>query len=685
MHGQAEPADEIPDRLKELAPTASQPGGAGEAGEAEVIEPLKDQDLDEIPDWLRPAPDETATAPTGQVWPVEEEEEFDLAEELPAWLQSADTVIGEPVADQQMVTRPISGRAEADLPDWLSGELTEDERVELDGELAAAGVGPEDVPADPDQAMAWLEDLAGQQGAPLDDLASLFAGAGQDEPAVPAWLEQTGEEKDEPALGPTAELPDWLMEEAAPVAVEPAAAALEEDLGEMPEDVDEAMAWLERLAARQGAPIEELPTMAGSDSLDTELPPWLEAEIETTDRGTVPLTEGEAELPAWLRDADEEEGEVVEVEPLAAGADLELPEWLQGRPEEEESEEAPELPEWLVDETIESVESEVADEASVLMEAGLEDELELPAWLRDEAPVAGEPELPAWLQEDAAEVGAPAPEAVGEEEEFDLADWQQVVPEADAVEEEALELPAWLQEEAAEVDAGAEEEEIPELPAWLQEEFEEAPAEEEGVLDAESVGLPAVAPEEAEKAEFESLEWPEAEPAEPVVAAMPELDEPELPEWLRDEVTEAAESEVEADTAELTKLAELEEPEPPVWLQEELTEPELSADEETQAIPAEVLAAPIIQEPAAGLDDRSARLARARALMDDGAADESLLEYGQLVAAGQELDQVVTDLSGLVQTEPAHTLAWRLLGDAFMRQGDLRQALESYRQALQQL
>ena len=38
---------------------------------------------------------------------------------------------------------------------------------------------------------------------------------------------------------------------------------------EMPDDPDAAMAWLEQLAARQGAPLEELPSITEASTFET--------------------------------------------------------------------------------------------------------------------------------------------------------------------------------------------------------------------------------------------------------------------------------------------------------------------------------------------------------------------------------------------------------------------------------
>ena len=128
--------------------------------------------------------------------------------------------------------------------------------------------------------MAWLERLAAQQGAPLEELPSITQAPPAPAPApAPASLPPFTAEVPAPGpvdIGPVApvtpEVPDWLrsaLEEKPPIATPepepeaPAPAPSAESIGPGEED---AMTWLERLAARQGAPLEELPSVSGQPS-----------------------------------------------------------------------------------------------------------------------------------------------------------------------------------------------------------------------------------------------------------------------------------------------------------------------------------------------------------------------------------------------------------------------------------
>jgi len=123
----------------------------------------------------------------------------------------------------------------------------------------------------------------------------------------------------------------------------------------IPEE-DEAFAWLESLAARQGA--DEALLLAPEERLESP-PEWVvqeaaEAEEEISDEAL-----GEAELPEWLQEAPEAAQEAQETD-LAAEKDTGVPDWLiapaaivaetieEQRIESEASTPlAPELPTWL--------------------------------------------------------------------------------------------------------------------------------------------------------------------------------------------------------------------------------------------------------------------------------------------------------------------------------------------------
>ena len=81
----------------------------------------------------------------------------------------------------------------------------------------------------------------------------------------------------------------------------------------------------------------------------------------------------------------------------------------------------------------------------------------------------------------------------------------------------------------------------------------------------------------------------------------------------------------------------------------------------------------------------AATLRDARAHATGNNLDESLPHYERLIRANAVLDDVVDDLTKLVDKFKTNPAVHRVLGDTLMRQGKLQAALDTYRKALNQL
>ncbi|MFZ0546777.1 MAG: hypothetical protein WAM60_15125 [Candidatus Promineifilaceae bacterium] len=247
-----------------------------------------------------------------------------------------------------------------------------------------------DVPDDPDEAMAWLERLAADQGVPYEELPSLSGASEATETIIEAAVADDAE-------------PESVME------------------SDVPDDPDEAMAWLEQLAAEQGAPLEELPSLSASEQEAQEAVveeteedySWLEQEMVSSDDYLEAAMPTMIETPASdvEEDGQEEEGTGDTARTLAISNDYDfvsqskgdsIPAWLAGEEEyigaetvltgpapEEETAEEPEpenLPDWLN----EAAEGWVGDEGEksgqVMWKAGEGDE-----GLKPTPPAAGTP------------------------------------------------------------------------------------------------------------------------------------------------------------------------------------------------------------------------------------------------------------------------------------------------------
>ncbi|GAB4576391.1 MAG: hypothetical protein Kow0077_32560 [Anaerolineae bacterium] len=605
------------------------------------------------------APAPAAEIETEAVAPPEPEQftEPELApgvEELD--LEQAAELLGMPAEDLiPPRAEPVAEEAELAVPAVESQPAPE---------ASAAPLG-EDV--DP---LAWLESLARRQGARSEEL---ITGGTLEVPEV------TGDVMpDEPGY-----------EDYSPFGTlaEEAAEELLAEQGETPEPVaeevpsgNETLAWLEGLAAEQ----EVVP--AESPSGDDPLAGLSDEEIELrAAAGELTIEQMEAWLKrqaaslaeVHLKDEDEFLEELPPAEPA------EIPDWLQ--------EAAPVM-------TLEP-EKEAAPEPAA--EAEQAAPAEIPDWLRDAAPLVegSTPEELAAILEQAAE------EAGVEElspEEYDDAwamalDSEFLTTQKMAKEEE----PEWYQaaindpERQAELEA--------ELTTRELETHEEAADEAlEPLAEAE---LPGWLSEAASEADDEEIpEWlvediPGSELVETVTKDWlldEELDEDaELPAWLAEQVEQAEIPDWLKDAAPDHMLAEEEEAPVPEPVTPAVAEVVPAAEPAPVVVPpvAEVSAeipagaaydsfrTRLAQQP----DDHATRLALARRLVEDDNVASSLGQYEVLVLAQAHLGELERDLKVLVERYPALPQARRVLGDVFMRQGRLKDALAAYRTALEQL
>ncbi len=625
-----------------------------------------------LPDWLV---EETPSKPAPEpALPVAEP--APAAEELPDWLVEE--------APSKPAPEPAPAKAEG-LPDWLKAEAP-----------------PEPAPAKAEGLPDWLK-----AEAPSEPMPAKAEG-------LPDWLK--AEAPPEPAPAKAEGLPDWLKAEAPPEPAPAKAEALPDWLkAEAPEPAGEELDWLRK-------PLEELPAAEPAE----ELPSWLLGEEEKPSPAVTEL-KGEEAL-SWLDRQVEAQGvspeavisEALAPEKLPVGpavvpppdakaepiSEEELPDWLKGAGVEEEMAKALEAPTAVSEmaglelpvekEELEWLNAALKAEEAPALKAEEEEEEELPSWLKapvEEAPAPApalkaeeEEELPSWLKAPVEEAPAPAPALKAEEEEEEeLPSWLKApveeapapAPALKAEEEEEEELPSWLKapvEEAPAPALKAEEEEEEELPSWLKAPVEEAPA-------------PALKAEEEE--ELPSwLKAPVEEapaPAPAVPAPPPAVEEVPLPSWLQ-----APAEPVDAGLEEFLKTTAPAAPPAPEPAMPPAPAPAVPPVSKPEPVSAPAPApAPVAPPTPVAAGEALPQLQTARQHLSANEIDAALQVYERLVAGGQLLDETARDLNGLLKSLGPRAKAGprvrRLLGDTFMAQGKLQEALEMYRTALDQL
>jgi len=568
MPAEAE-AKELPDWL--VGGTAAAAGlaaaGIGSEEEPTAQETAPEMEAGALPDWLVEEPAEKA-APIESPEPAFlETPEIVPADIEPALAADLSVLAGEDLTGPGDKALPWEDLAAAEplaadeIPDWLKelgpagAELQAVSQAEIETPVEEVVAAPEIGEEAPESELPeWM--------AEIPTVPVIEAEAEQ----VPDWL---AEAPSEPAVeGEAEQIPEWLAE------LKPEAAipeALEETpvAGITAQEEEQAFAWLEGLAAKQGAS-EAL--FLGPEERMEEAPEWVQKEAESE---AIPSLDeaglGEAVVGAVGLGAAA----------LGAAADEELPVEEELPEEELTVPEVAEPGEWQPESFELPQEAKVEGPEEVLPEQAVEAQLSpeemLPEWLRETGteeevvavptPSAADDELPEWLRQ--METGAEAPaEALAEQEwlsedlqpveSHDLTwleepeevttsveDWLQTRTPVEGAETEPVSAEAisgeeqvWLPAEPAE-EAGPEIPAAEELPAWLA----EAPSGEAVV-----------------EAELEQFTVPE-EPAEEAAPEIPAAEE--LPAWLAGAPPEEA-----AVEAEIEPIAMPEEPEVPEALVE---------------------------------------------------------------------------------------------------------------------
>lgn len=726
-------SDELPDWLKGLGEEPDETlveaitAGLGLAEEVPQEEqPIPAPVSDEIPDWLKGLGEETREAPVeavtegpGLIEDAPREEQpipTSVSDEIPDWLKG----IG-------VEAESTPAAAKSDLPEWLSEIEPEPASVadqissELDF-LAPLGEELDTVPAEsapaefdflkePEQpvvpasqpamvdtgelgkseqeredSFAWLEALAAKQGA----TEGLLTKPEERLEKEPAWVEQvkrtTGQlVEQQPPEGmpsqvevpapepvsfeqqpPEEVLPQVEEPASEPLPVEPLAVGLE-DLGKSEQERDDSFAWLEALAAKQGA-TEGLLTKP-EERLE-EAPEWIRQAKDLGTAQPAPETAPVEETPL----------EPEALEPLASIGEL-------GRSEQERDDSFA----WL--ENL-AAKQGVSEGLLTKPEERLEEE---PDWVR-QARESGVPPV-------SQETPVPSEEETQPSKPFsavqETAEWLPVMEEEEVTPESVSSTDAtlaWLKslDEAEEISPVREP--VGDLPEWLQSLDEENLPSVEPAVPAGEAEEPVAQPEVSipmAEAEEELPSWL-SELAEEQKKAPSAFGSDELPAWLRDETGELVAEPPKIEPIRTTDWHPIEETETPAAVT--LPEPEPIPEPKPVSPPKEKKPAakktkPAPQPSGTYKEPMTIRgtgmltmpvdpiLESARTELSRSNIPGALDIYGKLIKKGRFLDEVVYDLREALYRYPVEVSIWQSLGDAYMRANRLQDALDAYTKA----
>jgi len=655
---------------------------------------------DVTPDWLKSGWGESqpVPAPASQETPAPTAAE---AGDIPDFLREAGWTESNGAAESPVIydeSPAADALTPATIPDWLKGQMPSDAALPAEspdwlGDLKGApGSSTADVPD-------WLNSLAPDQPAEPAPAASSseqvpewLGDLGSGHPAEPApstnlkdvpdWLSGLDAGQLEPLSEsksvPSAEddMPDWLSPGAESATPEPkktippqpeapkAEPASLDTLGTSAKEQDDAVAWLEMLAAKHGAKPEELVT---DPNARTETPPeWVEQARSLGESQPVASPPAAAKTPEpeiaagdatgmWLRDLNEKDTGPLDGEAISPAR--KTPDWLSGM-ESETPAPAPDQG------TMKKVGQETAPQKANLPDwlSGLQDESAGSKFETEETP-APQADISDWLngldKESASSTGTGAEVESAPSQRTDVPDWlgglnsqpvlgvedgetglrepriEQFPSELSGMDQSvsakpgAADLPEWLRG-LDEAEPSRPEQAREEIPSWLQGDFEE---------------------EEPQPEPTSSSDW---HPVEPESAVR----RPEVDFESRQPVSKPVVARAEFD---------------------ELPPPDIR-----KPAPRTVAAKKIAPKPKSAGESAQvgvSSLSQAQAEMNRGDIPAALGHYNKLIKKGRYLEEITRDLRDSIYRYPVEVNIWQALGDAYMRANRLQEALDAYNKA----
>ncbi len=698
--GKLVPAD-LPNWLKGQSPVSATPD--------RLEEPAVDMlQSTETPDWLEglggavfsESPPEEGSTPTG---------------DAPDWLSG----LGGAVFSES----PQEGSAPAsDAPDWLSGlgaaafSETPQESSPPAGDAPAwlrglGGSKSSDGQAQPAEVPDWLSDA--EPKSEPSPIVESFGAPAQEQEDVVTWLESLAEkhgvDPEELLTDPTnrnESAPEELVQTQNGGGQAPAQPNLQ-NLGSSAQEQDDAVAWLESLAAKHGAKPEELVTDPNKRS-DTP-PEWVQQAQAIGETQPAPVEESAKPDSDWVENAQNiGEQSFSEFEtpatPPAASDDTGM--WLRDLGEKEQQEQPVEekypqrgtVPEWLSDA------QQPAPSAGQTEASG-------------QKPAARSSDLPSWLS--GIEGEATPPEASFESQTLggqDLSDWLSGLDDEPGLEFDPEIIRASARPPFPDSSHRADEKTVEDKPAQS-----EMPDWSSKPGSGKQGGLDEEAWKKSSEEKFISpaptpTEEPVSHPQGPPVTLAVDLPDwlqgvdeessqtyqakdDDTPPWLHreqweSEAEETPQQPMPTSPSDWHPLEEKPEPVPPASVEKPPSVPsqvraQPMIQNPPQPKPGESLVVPPIKKKKPGIS-RSSRtegqgyvnaLNQAKGELDRGDIPAALDHYGKLIKKGRHLEETISDLAESIYRYPVEVGIWQTLGDAYMRSNRLKEALEAYNKA----
>jgi tetratricopeptide (TPR) repeat protein len=711
-----EAKEEIPDWLKSLTPEENIPSSAQAAQAPVDPHPAAEED---IPDWLKSMSPAGTTGQTVQPSDETAGPAPEVNENIPDWLKGMGPAsTGDETSSTASTGAEAQPAMDADIPEWLKAMSPEEPAEQIPAEppvhqeIGSSGnenipdwlssTGPAEPPVDLNsEAGSSLsvspESGSQQPGLPIDNPSTA-------DEALPDWLQGLGtgaeealpspsDQYVEPDSGDKAEAERSLPLEPTISATDEAASARPvisaesfQPSGEVkPLNIeDDALGWLESLAAKQGAKPEELLTKPQDRS--TDMPDWLRqvdenpaeepaanlAQPVLNPSGSSAIEPPDSAISSPASGKYATDSEVAPEVPAAVPADLPAEKAAQVSVPAEPTNE--DTMAWL--ESLSSGQNNASEEMLTSPDEGQGDNSQPEQQAVEEQPVEFNPEEPApvssepvkdedltitsWLNKKDVEealgkvpIEQPAEEKPADQME-DLPDWLKTL-EPPVVSEitpgASNDLPEWLRQtiptEETEVTSNAE------SPVWVD---ENAPATGQSVPTQPEEWIPAEPkaqkPEEIAvdtgSGDLNAAPLQEAGPGS-IGASAPEggLETPAAPQA--------------SERIEPTQVPV------PVSVQHMIHSPTLKQTGMLSAIPVK--------------DKDAELLSSAQMVLDQDSLDESMKIYMKLIKKGRLLDEVIHDLREAIYRYPVDVVIWQTLGDAYMRANRLQDALDAYTKA----